>query len=679
MQSADPIPGLLANGSIAKALEAAAKLDDALRKRVVGQAVDAAIAQRARDQLPAELQAGYDQIVAAFKHYEANNDDGAREALQAIGLQSPFLEWKVLLRGLIAYQANDDARALENWQRLDPVRLPARLCVALRAGIDRAFLEAQAPAVQQSLKTSAIEPALATQLKALRALMTKKTLAQAFRKAEPIVATLRKEHPGLAQRLANCFFWTIIERGQPEDIERHLRVFGPPADDPALHRLEALALESRAMWPEAHEAWKKLLAVIEAHPDHWAGDAHRRVQAIIWARMAANAAHAEEQTQEPDFLSFVLHGPTQPLKPGAEQCYEKSIKLAPERLETYRELFRLLLDTDKTAKAKKVGAELLKRFPSDAETLEMLGDLAMDEKAYKKGLEHYEKAIEANSLDRNLRNKVADACVNLGLEHAVKKQYAKARELFEQAVPLWTGPMTSLLCLRAATELKAGESDRARAFIAQAEAAPDHRLACRYALVGASVRVELPAKDKKRIAEELKAAFAEKPTPAEILVLMEMAAHQRHAHDEAFHGQKTQEKTILKFLNGIDFNAFDEKQLQRLCGCLASLDARKPLLACLQHARRKHLRNPYFRLALAAYYLDAPQPQPHLAREHLDVARRLVEALPRGEVQNIMFEKIKAIEEVVVRLSAPPSLLGPFDEMFDDLPFDDLDDFEDDP
>ena len=72
-------------------------------------------------------------------HYEAGRDDPAREALSGIGLSSPFLEWKLLLRGLIAWSANDTPRALENWSRLSPDRLPARLAAPFRLTADKSY------------------------------------------------------------------------------------------------------------------------------------------------------------------------------------------------------------------------------------------------------------------------------------------------------------------------------------------------------------------------------------------------------------------------------------------------------------------------------------------------------------------------------------------------------------
>src|SRR5204862_1272396 len=108
--------------------------------------------QAGRDALPEALRPQFDLVTQAFAHAEAGRDEEARAALQGVGLQSPFLEWKVLLRGLLAYYQNDDARALENWQRLDPQRLPARLAAPLRYLIDPPYREALPPDAQAALR-----------------------------------------------------------------------------------------------------------------------------------------------------------------------------------------------------------------------------------------------------------------------------------------------------------------------------------------------------------------------------------------------------------------------------------------------------------------------------------------------------------------------------------------------
>lgn len=663
---------LAACGAVAPALATMQLVGDPVQRQKILQSVaDAAVAQGpvGKNSLPADLHAPFDLILQAFNHYEAKRDDEARAALQGLGLQSPFLEWKLLLRGLLAYHGNDDARALENWQRLDPARLPAKLCGVLRANIDPAFLASQPPVVQQTLCTKMMQQqglVIAPLMRELREMLAADNLAPAFRKAESVVAVLRREHPDLAARFAQCFYWAIIDHGEPEDLERFLRVFGRPSDDPHNYRLEALAMEARSMWPEAHKSWQSFIGEAGKNTTAWPGELGKRAQAMIWTRMAENAGFKRKpRGRHPLFDLFAA--PLGPLKPTAEQCYEHAIKLAPDRLESYRDLFDLYREDGQAPKAKKVGQELLKRFPDHAETMEALGELCMDSKDYKKAQEYYEKAIQANPLERSLRGELARAKQNYGLELTLAGKFDQSRAQYEQALSLQDGAKTPLLCQWAAAEMKAKNLPRAAELIAQAQAEPDHRLACLLALVGESVRAKLSAKEKKQIAQDFKTALTQTPTPAEILVLLESAAAQRTTHGDAFHGQKTQEKTILKFLDGIRFNVFNEAQLTRLCVSLLTLQARKPWLNCLTYARRHFLKNPFFRLSYADYYLldNNREPKTHLAREHLDAARRLVEEIPRGEEQQRYLEQIKEREEIIAEINARmPSMNDMIDGFF---------------
>jgi tetratricopeptide (TPR) repeat protein len=682
-------------GAVTTALGALEHLTDpAVRQRVLKDAVDAAVARgpAGKSLLSADLHATFDLLLQAFAHYEAGRDEQARAALQGIGLQSPFLEWKVFLRGLLAFVAKDDARARENWQRLDEARLPCRLCAAMRSLIDPAYLKAQPAAVQQALRARTTQQqglTLAPLLRDLPEMLHSDNLGPAFRKAEQAAPVLRRDHPDLLPRFAQCFFWAVVAHGNPDDLTRYVRVFGPAADDPQAVRLEALALEARGMWSEAHKVWQSFMTEVANNPAAWPGESARRVQALIWTRMAENAVPKRtRRIRSGNRLFDILASQTAPLKPNAEQCYENALKLAPDRLETYCALFELYRADDKTSKAKKLGQELLKRFPDHAETMAALGELCMDTKDYKKAQEYFEKAIQANPLERSLRGELARAKQNYALSLTLEGKHDKARAQYQQAMQLWDGSKTPLLCQWAVAEWKANNPARAEELIAQAQAEPDHRLACRYTLVGESVRAKLPFKEKKKFAHDLKTALASAeggPTPAEVLVLLESAAHQRSTHFEAFHGQKTQEKTILKFLDGITFGAYSEQQLMRICVGLQALDARKPWFKCLNHARKHFLKNPFFRLSYVNYYLteNSRDPKTHLAREHIDDAHRLVQEMPRGELQQQYLEQIQELEKVIAEMNARnPSMIDIMDRFYSPFnPFgddDDEDDFDDD-
>ena len=447
-------------------------------------------------------------------------------------------------------------------------------------------------------------------------------------------------------------------------------VFGPPADDPDLGRLLALAQEMRGLWPEAHAVWQEFIAHVANSPKEWPGEIGVHVQAMIWSHMAENALpHRRRRSNSSNPFFDLFADQTAPLNPSAEQCYEKAIALAPDRLASYIPLFDLYRRDGKLAKAKKLGQQMLKRFPEHADTFDALGELCLEAKDYKKAQEYFEKSIQANPLDLELRGKLARARQNFGLMLTLEKNHDLARTQYEKALQLWDGPKTPVLCQWAVAELAAGNAPRAEELIAQALAESDQRLACRYALVGASVRAKLASRQKKQIAADLKAALTLAPTPAEILVLLESAAAQRRVHDEAFHGQKTQEKTILKFLDTIHFDAFGEEQLQRLTNGLRTLNARRPWLKCLNYAWWRFQANPFFPLSFVDYYLTANrEPDTRQAHRYIAAARRLVEELPRGEQQQRYLDTIQEKEKLIAELSArDPSMMDVFGRIFDDF------------
>ena len=296
-----------------------------------------------REQLPAPLQAEFDRVLLAFQQVESGQDEQAKATLQEIGLRSPFLEWKVLLRGLQAYYQNDDGRALENWQRLAADRLPARLAATFRCQIDPTYRAAQPPPTQNALQAQfdrAQGSVLPQELRRLRQSMEHhETLATAFRQAEALLPQFKQQSPHLVPRLANCFYWSITDTG-PDDIARYQRVFGAPAIDPHFHRLYALSYDRGHDVNGAHPHWLAYEKELADHPELFPAGQAAPARALIWLHMGENAATIPSKKKMAKLPKFLRDHPDRPphLNPSADKCFEKAIQLVPsswKRIKSY--------------------------------------------------------------------------------------------------------------------------------------------------------------------------------------------------------------------------------------------------------------------------------------------------------------------------------------------------------
>lgn len=662
---------LAACGAAPQALKLQQQLPETARGKILGNLADSAVRQgtAGKASLPADLHAPFDLILQAFTQAEQDRDDDARAALQGIGLQSPFLEWKLLLRGLLAWYANDDARALENWQRLDQERLPWRIAAPFRAGLDAAFRDAQSQATQQALRQLADRAAgsgLVRPLQVVQDLVAKEQIAQALRQVQPLAPALRKDHPDLAARLAHCFYWLIVDKGEPTDADRYQRVFGAPPDDPELDRLHALATEKRGFFPDAQQFWHDYERQLAAHPEVWPGEQGKLARALIWEHMGSlsmgggllgrlNRLARRRGEDAIDIRS-------------AEECYSRSLELAPQRLAPREAQFRWHLGLEQKAQALRVGKELLERFPDHVPTLSELAKLLREQKEYAQAQQLIEKALAVNPLDARLRIDMtwllqaqALALVTQTGKKTLPRRLEQARQHYEQALRFQDQRKTLLRCRLAVLETLAGQPDRAAAWVAEALAEPHQAMAASHALKAESARAKLPAAPSQPLLALAAAGQATTFDPEDLYGLIEMVRLLHHY--PPYRGQKTDAKKALNLLDSSCMKALSESALVRLCGYLQELKARKPWSWAYQAGQRRFPANPEFLLAEVAWRL---QRSPGTASDYkvrwlMDRARAMAAKLPR-ESQEEVLQRIHAIDEF---LKAGDDPLGMMRQVFE--------------
>jgi tetratricopeptide (TPR) repeat protein len=653
---------------------------------ILARAVDGALSHETagRNLLPENLRGDFDRVLTAFAQLEAGQDEEFRETIQGIGLKSPFLEWKLMLRGLQAYYQNDNLRALENWQRLTPERLPARLIAPLRTTIDRDFRAAQPPPVQTALERMAGRLQSSAALQTLRDLQASLvrggtgSLGTVFRQAEQALQAVRREAPQLVPRLESCMYWALLTHGEPEDVPRYLRVFGSPAHDPGLHRLQAMGWERAGSMDEAHRQWQLFEKEVHAHPEAWNGQGER-VRALVWQHMGKNAASMpdlEKLGEVPPFLQDELRR-LRPLKPTAEECFRRSLALVPDLVETHVELFRYFQHKGDVDRAIHAAHDLLAHSPGHVETLTGLGDLLLRKQDYPGALDAYRRALKNNPLDRKLRGKVGTAHLYLARSHAEAGQFEEARQEYRSCLSLKDGDSSSVLCKWAACEFKAGDKDRGEELLQQALAQTGNELAVNYSMLIEVSRLKLHGSYKTRFNKGFNEGLAAPPSGKAAAGLATMTAS-HHAANVTYYGQKTHQKKVLDYLKKATKADFTEAELEETCEALFTLESYRLTATYAELGQRRFPKDPLFFLIHARNEMARGPGTFSLwsVRQMLDTAEKLAQALPPERRREELLEEIHDRQQAIEALNPFGRMFGSIFESFD--PFGFYDDEDDD-
>jgi tetratricopeptide (TPR) repeat protein len=538
-------------------------------------------------------------------------------------------------------------RALENWQRLCPDRTPARLAAPFRFHIDPAYRGTQPSPTQATLQRQfdQLQGSLVLQhLRALRgSLADPDQMATAFRQAEALLPALRAEAPHMVPRLANCFYWALLETG-PEDVPRYRRVFGSPPHDPDFHRLEGLANDKYGQFEMAHKAWQAYDKDVAEHPELWPEGQAQQVRALIWLHMGQNAAKIPSERKMrklPPGLRDTFAA-LRPLSPAPSTCFERSLELVPDQLEALEALFHYYLDDDQPAKAVKAGQRLLAKHPDHVPTLEAYGTLCLKRHVYEEGLRALQTALNANPLDRKLRAEVGQARMLIARVAAEKKDIEAARPEYQAALSLMPAEeAASILCRWAAAEFKAGDAARAEELMQQAltHGTP---LFDAYCMLTEAVRLKLPRPLKTRFEADFKQGLEQKPVAKEAVALVSYLASLMKL-DTPYVGAKTHQTKILKYVDRALKVPFTAGQSEEICKSLLHLKAWKRVTAFAKRGQREFPRDPVFPYLEAMSYGGGGEfgRDRWKAEQLLEKADRLSAALPREARREELQEEIK--------------------------------------
>lgn len=667
---------LAACGAADAAARYSAKLAPEQREGLQAGLVDALLLSGGKAESMPALAAEINALRQAFSHHAGGREEEARAALQPIGSRSPLAEWRLLLRGLQAYHANDDERALENWRRLSAGRAPARLAAPFRAGIDPDYRQSLPADVRQRLDAVLNRtqgPSLRSGVEQVLRNMGPETLDEGLRQAALVMPALRQSAPAVAARLGRALYWCVLKAG-PGALPAFRKAVGHIEEDPQSHRLIAMGCEGGDAWDRANEAWRAYEQDILSGKVRAAPAEVPIARALLWLRMGQNASRVPTQAEVERLPEFMrpLAGIKQ-CKPGAEECFRQAIRLVPSLAEAHDELVEYLMRLGRADDAAQAAREQIAHVPDSLEARQLLGGYHRGRGEFAEAVTHLREALRLKPLDQAARGELAHALflkaaaqVRAGADPS--EDYRQAREF----APAWQHALVDVSWSAALTKL--GREDEARERLAQA-AGPSALLS--YLQVVESARHDLPAPARRGVVRAFNAAIDAELSPAEVVALTRNANLLLVLGTE-YHGQQSHTKKIIDaaLKAGLEGLSGDDMGLL-LFSLLALGPPVRKMEAFLRDAGRRFPTSYMVPYSRARFMLRGEEPDPRLAWNVLPLleeAEKLLAKAPTTTLSEIVKEDIERLEGMMRAINPMAGRRGGFFSLFGN-PFGD-DDFD---
>jgi hypothetical protein len=558
---------------------------EADRAKLVGHAADHALRARSYAGLPDEHHGDMRAMTLAISKYHRGDDEGAREQLQSIGLQSPFLDWKLLLRGLMAHAAADDAKALENWSRLDALRMPAKLARPLRASLDTAFRESLPTAERSAaarIATALQASASMQHLEQLRGQLGRgRSMASAWRAAENAWASLKTTNPDLAKRLGEVMYFEIQINGQPADTAHHRRIFGAPADDPDYYRMHATVLEMIGSNGESIEYWEKYERWLAKNPTGWPPQMVRRARAKINIRMGdlASAGGGTMDAMPKDFIKAMesllgkMPKNLKPPKPKQGKTpayyYAQAALHHPDSNEVLLRQMRLHMENGDGDAALAAGLQVLDRDPVNVEASTSLPGFLYENGRFREYFDLQRRIAAANPLKESLQRSAAAGWMAIVRKLMFEGSFVAGRALFDEHLAEYSRVDALIMkTLQATLAIADGDAAAEAEVMARIAATPNARASAAFAMTIDAELVKIKPARKAILKKALAATLAGPLTAGEVTSLG-TTFRGLQSLNLPIRGLKTFFAKVRKLVQALPLQAMTQEDAERLLLMLA--------------------------------------------------------------------------------------------------------------
>jgi tetratricopeptide (TPR) repeat protein len=632
----------------------------------------------------------------SLEKLQAKDEAGALGLLRDLARSSPLSEWKFFVRGVAAFYRGDAAEAQANWDRLDPERLAFPITQRLRRlAAEETDADPKSLVAWETLVFS--EPIL-ERVQQLRSLTASQEWDKVLRLIGPLRLSLYRVDPKLAERLTVVLIGSLVKGAQDMRwaqakrlVTNFIRAAQPLAIDPRWNRLWGILWDGPQAEPSGGirywSAYIQDLETIEAfNPSERA-----LAQAMVWNHVAElyreQVDDLEDQDDEEDRAEVAA------AKKEAIACLERSLRLAPDYLPTYRHLVHLYDDWDDEKKVAATAQRLLAKFPEDVDTLQLLGEHYVESNDLAAALPHVQKARRVKPLDESLRELEWTIRVGLARNCALSQRWDEGRAEFAAADALLpdTKQQYFYLARKAIFELKAGRVEESDRYQQEAQKLLVEPAPLWLALAIESIRYHM-TKETVDIYSRLWEADLKKKRRSETAGELAELLGGFLTAGIAYRGQDQHIEQVVAYLRGGSRLKYRREDIERIVEFLGKLPKPDPDLVekLLKPGLKQHPDSALLNLFMGSLELSKGRflGGNTSARRHLETALRLAEASTDPKV-TAHLPKIRAQFSMLDEMMQRTRMFGSFfgggpvgPSSFDGLDFDDFDlddeEFEDD-
>ncbi|MGA1795332.1 MAG: hypothetical protein ACMUIL_05665 [bacterium] len=561
-------------------------------------------------------------VQKALEALYKGDEDRASEMIRPVGMNSPYKDWKLLIKGLVAFYAHRDEEALDIFRRIPDDSPLTRIVNPLRFVLEpsnAAMPKGTGPFPRQE-EISLLKEVLGDRAGFL-SLQWHLATAEDGRNARDAVGILKRMADDLPadsdQELLRRYCVHFLMRSGKEDFLRKYRSLWGSAPDPFEgSRLQALMQERECDWIEANGYWDDCIDLLKKdRTRRYFPDRRQENLAIaqILRHMADNmkkdlhsedalfdhifGGDAEDEEDEEDFISYLL----------------ESLKFDPGDVQTYRKI----VDYYKECGDKKNVAKWLERLiqvcPGDMEAVLEAASLAFMRKSFQKSLRFLERALHHDPLNEKARRlKIAIHIVSAHQRFRQKK-YNLARRDFERAGSIITSQSKNgrFEIIRGIGEMAMGDEKRGRDLIERGLTLQGDN-PCRYFRIPIEGSIwEVPEDKIAPYHECLRTMLQGQPTIEQVGQLLDIAFSCFLTYMEIPIHTRRKMGIIGPYLDrALRRCMFSEEDLQDICHFLAIVHLHPLLVRYAGEGKRRYPENRRFRFySLIGRHRGMPCPE----------------------------------------------------------------------